>query len=158
MNTLTDEMARLCDEITSLRVGRAELLDSIATANVARQKDVWAMMEGFTKSRVEMADATHAELGEFTNKVKDTVTELRQNVVALQTLMHNDIVGAHAVWHGTAPVEKPRRAASRASEPQSAARETDPVHEESGSESQPADVTPERTAYEPTPRGKKRRH
>ena len=100
MNTLTNEMTRLCGEIASLKESRSNLMTSIVSANADMQKDVCDMISGFRKARIEMADDTHKDLSDFTNKIKSSVTELRQKVVAFQTSLHNDLAGAHMAWHG----------------------------------------------------------
>jgi hypothetical protein len=107
MNTLTNEMTRLCGEIVSLKESRANLLDNIASANVEMQKDVAGMINGFHKARVEMADDTHKELSDFTNKIKSSVTKLRVKVVGFQTSVHKDLAGAYTVWHGAQHSERP---------------------------------------------------
>lgn len=100
MNVLTSEMTRLCGEIAAMKDSRAVLMESIRTSNQELQNNVADLLGEFHKSRIEMADATHAELSEFTSKVKDSVTELRQHVMEFQTDLRTDLAGAHVAWFG----------------------------------------------------------
>jgi len=128
MNTLTNEMTRLCGEIASMKEIRASLLGNIAAANVEMQKGVTDMINGFHKARVEMADDTHKELSDFTNKIKGSVTKLRGRVVGFQTAVHKDLTGAHKVWHGAQRAENPA-AEPAAVKPEAASEVEEPVGE-----------------------------
>jgi len=97
---MTVEMTRLCGEIASLRNNRADLVDSIKASNSRLQKEVAEMLAGFRKERSEMADATRAQLVDFTGRIKNAVTELRHQVQKFQGELRDDLAGAHRAWYG----------------------------------------------------------
>lgn len=96
MNTLTNDMTRLCGEIAALRDGRATLMSSLVETKEAMQGEVSQMLTGFGEARADMAKQTKAELGEF-------VSQLKETVAALLGAVQNDLAGAHQAWHGASP-------------------------------------------------------
>jgi len=123
MNNLTNDMTRLCSEITALHDARAALLPSFVEAKEALRETVSAMLAGFRDARGEMAAQTKAQLQEFVGCVKAAVTEL-------QGEFRDDLAGAHRAWHGPAPAarkapsvaESPLWAGAAAAEPAAKAK------------------------------------
>ncbi len=99
-NNLINDMERLCGEIAASRDSRADLMSNLAETRAETRAAVSQMLSGFGEARSEMAKHTKAELGGFVVRVKDAVTELRQNVAKLQDEFRDDLAGAHRVWHG----------------------------------------------------------
>jgi hypothetical protein len=118
---LTNDMARLCGEIAALRGSRADLMSNLAERRAATQAEVSQMLSGFGEAREEMAKQSKATLGEFVVRVKEAVTELRQNVAHMQEELRDDLAGAHRAWHGAGagirPVPTAAKPSFRAEEP-----------------------------------------
>ena len=112
---LTNDMARLCGEIAALRGSRADLMSDLAQTRAETQAAVSRMLGGFGEARFEMAKETKAELGGFVARVKDAVTELRQNVARLQDEFRDDLAGAHRAWHGASAGPRPAPTAAKPS-------------------------------------------
>jgi hypothetical protein len=106
-NNLINDMARLCGEIAALRDSRADLMSNLAETRAETQAAVSRMPGGFGEARFEMAKQTKAELGSFVVRVKEAVTDLRQNVANLQYEFRDDLAGAHRVWHGASAGPRP---------------------------------------------------
>jgi len=92
-------MTRLCGEIAALRTSRADLMGNLAETHAEMQAAVTQMLTGFGETRSEKAEQTKAELSAFVARVKEAVTELRQQ-------FREDIAGAHQAWHGTRPAPR----------------------------------------------------
>jgi len=99
INNLTNDMTRLCGEIAALRTSRADLMGNLAETHAEMQAAVTQMLTGFGETRSEKAEQTKAELSAFVARVKEAVTELRQQ-------FREDIAGAHQAWHGTRPAPR----------------------------------------------------
>jgi hypothetical protein len=112
---LTNDMARLCGEIAALRGSRADLMSNLAERRAATQAEVSLMLGGFGEARGEMAKQSKAKLGEFVARVKEAVTELRQNVAQLQEELRDDLAGAHRAWHGASAGIRPAPTAAKPS-------------------------------------------
>jgi hypothetical protein len=87
IGNLTNDMMRLCSEITALRDTRAQGRDELRDA-VAQK------LAEFQNSRKEMANKVRTELDEFVGGIKDAVTELRQQFMV-------DLAGARRAWCGS---------------------------------------------------------
>ena len=107
INNLTNDMTRLCGEIAALRHNRADLMSNLAEIRADMQGAVTRMLAGFGEARSEMAKQTKADLSGFVVRVKEAVTELRQNVAKLQDEFRDDVAGAHRAWHGASPAPRP---------------------------------------------------
>jgi hypothetical protein len=112
---LSNDMAPLCGEIAALRDSRGDLMSNLAQTRVETQAAVSRMLDGFGEARLEMAKETKAELGGFVARVKDAVTELRQNVARLQDEFRDDLAGAHRAWHGAGAGLRPAPTAAKPS-------------------------------------------
>ena len=111
-NNLINDMERLCGEIAAMRDSRADLMSNLAETRAETQAAVSQMLGGFEEARSEMAKQTKAELGGFVVRIKDAVTDLRQNVANLQDEFRDDLAGAHRAWHGASA--RPRSAPTAA--------------------------------------------
>jgi hypothetical protein len=112
---LTNDMARLCGEIAAWRDSRVDLMSNLAQTRAQTQAAVSQMLGGFGEARSEMAQQTKAELGGFVLRVKEAVTELRQNVAKLQDELRDDLAGAHRAWHGASAGHRPAPTATKSS-------------------------------------------
>jgi hypothetical protein len=106
-NNLINDMTRLCGEIAAWRDSRADMMSNLAETRAETQAAVGQMLGGFGEARSEMAKQTKAELGGFVGRVKDAVTDLRQNVANLQNEFRDDLAGAHRAWHGASAGPRP---------------------------------------------------
>jgi uncharacterized protein YicC (UPF0701 family) len=106
-------MTRLCGEIAALRGSRADLMSNLAETRAEMQAAVAQAVAGFGEARSEMAKQTKAQLSGFVVRVKEAVTELRQQVIQKQNEFREDITGAHQAWHGTSPAPRNKPAAAR---------------------------------------------
>jgi len=102
MNSLTNDITRLCGEMTALRDGRATLIHNLAQGRSDRRHAVSAMQEDLRNALAETAAKTHAELHEFISVVKQKVTDLRE-------AFQKDLAGARQAWAGSAPARSPAR-------------------------------------------------
>ena len=102
MNNLTNDIIRLCGEMTTLRDSRAALVHNLARGRSERRHAVSAMQEGFRNTLAEAAAKTHAELREFMSVIKQKVTDLRE-------AFQKDLAGARQAWAGSAPARSPAR-------------------------------------------------
>ena len=114
-SNLSNDMTRLCGEIAALRDRRGSLMSHLAETRAEMQAAVRQMVDGFGEARLEMAKETKAELGGFVARVKDAVTELRQNVARLQDEFRDDLAGAHRAWHGAGAGLRPAPTAAKPS-------------------------------------------
>jgi predicted HicB family RNase H-like nuclease len=114
-NNLINDMARLCGEIAAMRDSRADLMSNLAEIRAETQAAVSQMLGGFEEARAEMAKQTKAELGGFVVRVKEAVTDLRQNVADLQNEFREDLAGAHRAWHGASAGPGPAPTAAKQS-------------------------------------------
>jgi predicted nucleic acid-binding Zn-ribbon protein len=112
-NNLTNDMTRLCGEIAALRGSRADLMSNLAETRAEMQAAVAQTVAGFGEARSEMAKQTKAELSGFVVRVKEAVTELRQQVARKQDEFREDITGAQQAWHGTRPAPRHEPAVAR---------------------------------------------
>ena len=100
INNLTQDMTRLCGQISSGRNVRAALMNHFAEARGEMQAAVSRMLSGFAEARREMARQTQAERDQFVLRVKQGVSEWRQRVARMQEEFRDDIQGAHRAWQG----------------------------------------------------------
>ena len=102
MNSLTNDIIRLCGEMTALRDSRATVIHNLARGRSERRHAVSTMQESFRNALAETAAKTHVELHEFISVIKQKVTDLRQTIVGLQHEFQNDLAGARQAWTGAA--------------------------------------------------------
>jgi hypothetical protein len=114
-NNLINDMERLCGEIAASRASRADLMSNLAETRAETQAAVGQMLVGFGEARSEMAKQTKAELGGFVVRIKEAVTDLRQNVARLQDEFRDDLAGAHRAWHGASAGPRPAPTAAKPS-------------------------------------------
>lgn len=102
INTLTNDMSRLCNEIDALKSSRSALMANLAKASEALRQDVAHLLAGFESARAEMSGQTKAKLHDSVLHIKDAVIELRQSVTGLRKSFRDDIAGSRQAWHGAA--------------------------------------------------------
>jgi len=112
IGNLTNDMTRLCGEITALRDGRATLLSRLAQGRDDLKEAVSQKQAELRNSREDVADRTRTELRNFVGTVKDAVTELKQGVAAFQEEFLGDVVGARRAWCGHNSMQTPFRMAA----------------------------------------------
>lgn len=99
MGMLTDDMTRLCGEISALRGAREELMMDLAHGAKDLKDAVSGMQAGFRNARAQMARKTKAERVAFVSSLKKTVSGMRKGSTA-------DIAGARRVLFGPIPAER----------------------------------------------------
>jgi exoribonuclease II len=90
---LTEEMARLCEDIRTLRESRHTLKNELANAHKDRQMDVFEMCTGFAGIQARKAKRAHGERLAFLNNLKQRVAELRRETRA-------DLAVVRFAWAG----------------------------------------------------------
>lgn len=162
MGVLTNDVTRLCTEISGLRGGRKALINDLMRVTKDRRSAVAAMQAGFRRSHTEMARRTRASRRAFISSLEPLVTAIRQRVADLRTEFAKDIAGAHRAWFGPTPagrlqmeLEERKRAAggerARREEEERRRAEAEVRTEEAQEEKE------EEEEGEPTPGGPKRR-
>ena len=94
IDNLTNDITRLCGEITALRDSRAVLRTNLAQGREDREGTVSQMLADFRNTRKDVAERTQTELRNFVGTVKDAVTELKQGVAVFQEEFLGDLAGA----------------------------------------------------------------
>lgn len=90
---LTEDIARLCGEIVSLRQNRCNMMKDLQQETMARSQAVGDLCTHFTQARATMAKQTKSERTAFMNDLKKTVNVLRREV-------SDDLAGARKAWAG----------------------------------------------------------
>jgi hypothetical protein len=112
MGVLTNDMARLRDEVLTLRGTREEMIGDLARGTRNLKKAVCGMLGAFRSSHRKMARQTRADCSAFLAGVKTTVDGLRKELTS-------DLRGARRAWGGSAAA---RRAGGRMAARRTAAR------------------------------------
>lgn len=112
IDSLTNDMTRLCGEIADLRVSRAALRSNLAQDRDDRKDTVSQMLGGFRNSQAEMAATTKTELRDFVASVKEAVANVSQRVAAFREEILGDVAGAHRAWCGNISEPTPPRMAA----------------------------------------------
>lgn len=97
---LTNDMMRLCSEITAAQDSRSVLRSKLAQDRAGRGDTVCQMLADFRNSREAMAAKTKAELQDFVESVQEAVAGVKQGVACLREGFLQDIAGAHRAWRG----------------------------------------------------------
>ena len=90
---LTEDIARLCGEIVSLRHARCNMMKDLQQGAKARGQAVGELCTHFTQDRATMAKQTKGERTAFMKDLKKTVNVLRRE-------MSDDLAGARKAWAG----------------------------------------------------------
>jgi hypothetical protein len=98
IGNLTNDMTRLCGEITALRDSRAQARDDL-------KDTVSQMLTDLRNAQAEMAAKTKTELHDFVGNVKQVVTALREE-------FREDLAGARRAWCGQSSLHTPSRMAA----------------------------------------------
>ncbi len=91
MAKLTEDMARLCDEIQLLRANREELKKELAELSRARQAEVVKTCAAFAEALARKADRAYDNRVAF-------LTDLRHRVSAQAREMQDDLANVRRVW------------------------------------------------------------
>lgn len=113
IDNLTNDITRLCGEITALRDSRAVLRTNLAQGREDREGTVSQMLADFRNTRKDVAERTQTELRNFVGTVKDAVTELKQGVAVFQEEFLGDLTGARRAWCGHNSMHTPSRMAAK---------------------------------------------
>jgi hypothetical protein len=100
MGTLTDDLARLRNEIGVLRGARGAFLGELARGVAAIQRQVCTMLTNFQDAHAEMGKQARTERIAFVGEIRKTVTGLKKTVAGLRRGFAADIKGAHRAWFG----------------------------------------------------------
>lgn len=98
IDTLTNDMVRLCGEIAALREGRAVLRGNLADGRNDLKDAVTQMQSDFRSARADMASETKAKLHDFVSNVQDAVVSLKEGISAVREQNLGDIAGARRAW------------------------------------------------------------
>jgi len=100
MGTLTDDMARLHNEIGMLHGARTAFLAEIGRGAAVIQRRVSTMLTNFQDAHAEMGKQARTERMAFVGGVKKSVNGLKVAVAGLRRGFAADIQGAHRAWFG----------------------------------------------------------
>ena len=98
IDTLTNDMVRLCGEIAALREGRAVLRGNLADGRNDLKDAVTQMQSDLRSARADMASETKAKLHDFVSNVQDAVVSLKEGISAVREQNLGDIAGARRAW------------------------------------------------------------
>jgi len=98
IDTLTNDMVRLCGEIAALREGRAVLRGNLADGRNDLKDAVTQMQSDLRSARADMASETKAKLHDFVSSVQDAVVSLKEGISAVREQNLGDIAGARRAW------------------------------------------------------------
>lgn len=98
IDTLTNDMMRLCGQIAALRESRAVLRGNLAEGRNDLKDAVAQMQNEFRNTHAEMANQTRAKLHDFVSNVAEAVAGLKQGVSVLRQQTLGDIAGARRAW------------------------------------------------------------
>jgi len=91
MESLTQDMSRLCEEIQTLRAERHELNKRLSERTKARQREVLETCAAFAGARNWKAESAHTARHNF-------VDHLKQTVAGAGKSLRDDLAGARRVW------------------------------------------------------------
>jgi hypothetical protein len=112
IDTLTNDMMRLCGEIASLRENRAVLRGNLAQGRTNLRDAVSEMQSEFRNTHNEMANQTKVKLQDFVSNVQEAVSSMRQGVGDFRQKTLGDIAGARRAWCVNILGQTPVRSAS----------------------------------------------
>ena len=113
MGGLTNDMARLRDEVLTLRGAREAMIQDLARGARTLRKAVSGMLGAFRSSHRKMAKQTQADCSVFLAGVETTVDGLKRTVAGLRKEFASDLRGARRAWGGSVAARRAgRRAAS----------------------------------------------
>lgn len=93
MQRMTQEMGRLCKEISTGHKERQQLCTHLAEFHRGLQGNVGDMLGRLHKANADMfADARHTRMA--------FMHDLSNNVAAMRKAFHADLMGARRAWHG----------------------------------------------------------
>lgn len=95
MGNLTNDMARLREEVDALRVARGALMQDLTRGTKDLATAVAAMRAGFTSAHATMAKQTRKERVAF-------VAEMKRQVRGMCKDTAGDLMSARLAWHGQA--------------------------------------------------------
>jgi hypothetical protein len=100
MGSLTDNMARLREEIEASRSARVAFAMHL-------KHDVAEMQASFRDARVANARIAKAERMQFINDLAAYVSDLRTSVLGMRQRFAEDLASARHVWRGRFPYREP---------------------------------------------------
>ena len=100
MARLTDDMNRLCDEISALRNARKSFISNLKQGVASIQTSVAVMEYGFHTARSQMARKMRRERAEFISDLQKMVSSLKKAVAGMRKEFAADLKGASRVWAG----------------------------------------------------------
>ena len=109
MGRLTDDMIRLCGEISVLRGDRKAFLNELKHDVVGIQIGVASMKAGFRNAHAQMARKMKTERAGFIFNLERTVAGLKNAVAGIRKEFAVDITGARREWSGPSPSERRAR-------------------------------------------------
>jgi hypothetical protein len=100
IGSLTNDMIRLCGEISVLHENREVLRSNLALGREKLKDTVSQMQADLRHAHREMANTSKAELGDFVANVKDAVLQVTRKVAAFREDILGDMAGARRAWCG----------------------------------------------------------
>jgi len=100
MGTLTDDLARLRNEIGVLRGARSAFVVELARGVAAIQGQVGTLLTNFQDAHAEMGKQARTERMAFVGEMRKSVNGLKKTVAGLRRGFAADIKGAHRAWFG----------------------------------------------------------
>jgi len=105
MGNLTEDIARLCNEIIGLRESRLGFMNTLTRAAKERGQAVAQMQANIRTALGEMAHEGKANRTAFASNVRKAVSGLVQTVADLRQGFVTDVEGARKAWFGLSPDE-----------------------------------------------------
>lgn len=99
MGMLTDDVTRLCGEISSMRRARVAMKKGLACSTQDRRAAVSQMQAGFANAHGEMARQSKASRSAFVSNLKRAVAGKRRE-------FRDDLAGARRAWLGSLPAQR----------------------------------------------------